>query len=121
MGIFFQLQDDIMDFYPPTQDFGKQIGGDILENKKTILWFSAYKKASQEDKKLLEQIFQIKAPKEKITLAQNLFNKYDAKKLSEQFAEKYWQNAEKIIAKLQTRFATELLQNIFQNIKQRTK
>src|SRR5690606_13885822 len=37
LGIAFQLQDDILDAFGNTESFGKQVGGDILVNKKTIL------------------------------------------------------------------------------------
>lgn len=48
IGIAFQLQDDILDTYGETEQFGKQIGGDILANKKTILLVDAYHEAGQE-------------------------------------------------------------------------
>src|SRR5690606_41115748 len=38
LGIAFQLQDDYLDAFGETATFGKQIGGDILENKKTYLY-----------------------------------------------------------------------------------
>ncbi|QNL48938.1 polyprenyl synthetase family protein [Olivibacter sp. SDN3] len=41
MGIAFQLQDDILDVYGDPDKFGKQIGGDIIENKKTFLLINA--------------------------------------------------------------------------------
>lgn len=41
LGIAFQLQDDYLDTFGKEEDFGKQIGGDILENKKTFLYLKA--------------------------------------------------------------------------------
>ena len=38
LGIAFQLQDDYLDTYGNAEQFGKQIGGDIIENKKTFLY-----------------------------------------------------------------------------------
>ncbi len=46
LGIAFQLQDDILDVYGNEQKFGKQVGGDIIANKKTFLLLSALKNAS---------------------------------------------------------------------------
>ena len=37
LGIAFQLQDDYLDAFGDPETFGKQVGGDIIENKKTIL------------------------------------------------------------------------------------
>ncbi|HNS11012.1 MAG TPA: polyprenyl synthetase family protein [Bacteroidia bacterium] len=41
LGIAFQLHDDILDLYAESEKFGKQVGGDILSNKKTILLLHA--------------------------------------------------------------------------------
>ena len=47
MGLAFQLQDDFLDTFGDEASFGKRIGGDISENKKTFLWISALKKAPE--------------------------------------------------------------------------
>lgn len=41
IGIAFQLRDDLLDAYGDTEKFGKQVGGDILANKKTYLLLKA--------------------------------------------------------------------------------
>jgi len=41
LGLAFQLQDDLLDAYPESDAVGKQIGGDILSNKKTFLLLTA--------------------------------------------------------------------------------
>lgn len=41
LGIAFQLQDDILDVYADPEKFGKQVGGDIISNKKTYLLIKA--------------------------------------------------------------------------------
>jgi len=41
LGIAFQLQDDYLDAFGDSETFGKQIGGDIVENKKTYLFLKA--------------------------------------------------------------------------------
>ncbi len=41
LGLAFQIQDDLLDCYGDEATFGKAIGGDIAENKKTFLWLSA--------------------------------------------------------------------------------
>ena len=43
LGLAFQLQDDYLDTFGDQETFGKKIGGDILENKKTILYHLALK------------------------------------------------------------------------------
>lgn len=49
LGVAFQLQDDILDVFGDEDKFGKQVGGDILANKKTYLLLRAFEKASGAD------------------------------------------------------------------------
>jgi geranylgeranyl diphosphate synthase type II len=56
LGIAFQLHDDILDVYGDSEKFGKQIGGDILANKKTFLLITALKKAEGRIKTDLNKI-----------------------------------------------------------------
>lgn len=53
LGIAFQLQDDFLDVYGNSPEFGKIIGGDIINNKKTFLLTTAIEKADSKTKKEL--------------------------------------------------------------------
>jgi len=53
MGIGFQIQDDLLDVYAEQGKFGKQVGGDIIENKKTYLWLRALEKSNLYQKEAL--------------------------------------------------------------------
>jgi len=55
LGIAFQLQDDFLDVYGEASVFGKQIGGDILENKKTYMLLKALEMADRQDQDELER------------------------------------------------------------------
>jgi len=57
LGIAFQLQDDYLDAFGDPKTFGKQVGGDIIENKKTFLYLKALEFASKEDQVLLKDLF----------------------------------------------------------------
>jgi geranylgeranyl diphosphate synthase type II len=59
LGLAFQLQDDFLDVYGDPMTFGKQVGGDIIENKKTYLYIQALKLASLEEKEELENLFSL--------------------------------------------------------------
>ncbi len=53
MGIAFQLQDDILDCFGDPAKFGKKVGGDIVQNKKTYLILEALNRASGPDRERL--------------------------------------------------------------------
>lgn len=53
IGIAFQLKDDILDAYGDPEKFGKQIGGDIINNKKTWLLIQALNQSSGKEKEKL--------------------------------------------------------------------
>lgn len=57
LGIAFQLQDDYLDTFGDAATFGKRIGGDIVENKKTILVHLAYLNGSTEHRNSLQKWF----------------------------------------------------------------
>ena len=50
IGIGFQLKDDLLDVYADQKKFGKQVGGDIIANKKTFLLIKAIEKSRGKDK-----------------------------------------------------------------------
>ncbi|WP_452223973.1 polyprenyl synthetase family protein [Lacinutrix chionoecetis] len=59
LGIAFQLQDDYLDAFGNPETFGKQVGGDIIENKKTYLYLKALAFLNASDKQQLEQLFSV--------------------------------------------------------------
>ena len=59
LGIAFQLQDDYLDAFGDPKTFGKQVGGDIIENKKTYLYLRAKEMASTAEQQELEHLFSI--------------------------------------------------------------
>lgn len=57
LGIAFQLQDDYLDAFGNPETFGKQVGGDIIENKKTYLYLKALEFSNEADQHNLRQLF----------------------------------------------------------------
>lgn len=55
IGLAFQLKDDLLDVYGDTQSFGKEIGGDILSNKKTFLLIKALENSNEENNATLRK------------------------------------------------------------------
>ena len=57
LGLAFQLADDVLDVYGDEKTFGKSIGGDIRDNKKTYIYLKALETASPKQRERLEQLF----------------------------------------------------------------
>jgi len=62
LGLAFQVQDDYLDAFGDPQKFGKQVGGDILANKKTFLLIHALEVAGKDDKASLNNLLQSNTP-----------------------------------------------------------
>lgn len=94
LGIAFQLQDDYLDTFGNQEQFGKKIGGDILENKKTYLYLKALEVASPKDKEVLQKWYTSKNKyEEKIKEVTTLFTKNNIPKLTKKQIQKYTQKA----------------------------
>ena len=76
LGIAFQLQDDYLDAFGNLETFGKQVGGDIIENKKTYLYLKALEFSSKKDKLHLKQLFSSETnnSSEKIQVTKQIFS-----------------------------------------------
>lgn len=60
LGIAFQLQDDYLDVFGDPETFGKQVGGDIIENKKTFLFLKSLEYAEKEQREGLLHLYSLK-------------------------------------------------------------
>jgi len=95
LGIAFQLQDDYLDTFGDPKIFGKQVGGDIIANKKTFLYLKAIEKAFEKDKIKLHNLFRSapKNPSEKITEAREIFTSSGAHEATLKEIQKYTDKA----------------------------
>ncbi len=59
LGIAFQIQDDYLDAFGDPETFGKQVGGDIIENKKTFLYLRAMAFSDSDEMQQLEHLYSI--------------------------------------------------------------
>lgn len=102
LGIAFQLQDDYLDAFGNPETFGKQIGGDIIENKKTYLYLKALEFGGKEDKDQLMHLFSIQ-PKEntdKIETVKAIFNESGSSKATQEAIKEYTQKAFETLKKM---------------------
>jgi len=95
VGVAFQLQDDILDTFGDEKSFGKQIGGDILQNKKTYLLLKTRELASEEDRAVIDDWFSREEfdPKEKIATITEIYNKYNILDLGNDLKHQYTEQA----------------------------
>lgn len=91
LGLAFQLQDDYLDAFGNPATFGKQIGGDIIENKKTYLYLKAIEFASPEEKAKLLQLFSVSLAENesKIEEVKSIFNSSGASSATQQAIQDY--------------------------------
>jgi geranylgeranyl diphosphate synthase type II len=103
LGIAFQLQDDYLDAYGNPETFGKQVGGDIIENKKTYLYLKAIEYATVEQKEQLLHLYSIKPQDnfEKIESVKELFIATGASAATQNAIQEYTQKAFDTLNKLE--------------------
>ncbi len=95
VGIAFQLQDDILDTFGDPAKFGKRVGGDILQNKKTFLVLKTLEVANEIDKKQLEILMSSYPSDEekKIKEVRTIFQKNNIQNLADQIKNEYQDKA----------------------------
>lgn len=86
LGLAFQLQDDYLDAFGDPETFGKQVGGDIIENKKTYLYLKAIAFSDENQKNQLMHLFSIHPTDnvDKITSVKEIFNSSGASGATQQ-------------------------------------
>lgn len=91
LGIAFQLQDDYLDVFGNPETFGKQVGGDIISNKKTFLYLMAEEKGTPAESEELAHLFSINPadPADKIKTVRDIFISSKAAEASRIEIEKY--------------------------------
>lgn len=92
IGIGFQLKDDLLDAYADPKKFGKQVGGDIIANKKTYLLIKALENASGTTKKELQaQLSLTKFNKtKKVKTIKDIFNSLSIPSMAEKKINHYF-------------------------------
>ncbi|CAL2087881.1 Geranylgeranyl diphosphate synthase type II [Tenacibaculum sp. 190524A05c] len=91
LGIAFQLQDDFLDTFGNPETFGKQIGGDIIENKKTFLYLKCLEIANPEDQEKLQFFYNQKLEDNSIKISEvtRIFEQNDIPTLTQNLIQEY--------------------------------
>lgn len=92
LGIAFQVQDDYLDVFGNPEKFGKQVGGDILSNKKTFLLIHTMETAAPKQLQALQQLMLENAP-DKVEKVTQLFKECKVDDWAKALKDKYLQTA----------------------------
>ena len=95
LGIAFQLQDDYLDAFGDPGTFGKQVGGDIIENKKTFLYITALENSEPGEARQLEDLYSINPMDStgKVEAVKYIFEKSGAAQLTREEIKKFTNEA----------------------------
>ncbi len=123
MGIAFQLQDDFLDAYGEPEKFGKQPGGDIIQNKKTFLTLQAMTMAPPATREKLQSWMStttIKDPVHKVQAVLEIYSDLGLPQYAEEIKERYYHKAMLSLSQVKGDLeTTELLRLIVDYIMQR--
>lgn len=91
IGIAFQLQDDILDTFGDPEKFGKKVGGDIVQNKKTYLLLKALELAEGATQSTLQEILSTSSMEEqaKVSAVTTIYESLKIREDAERIKEKY--------------------------------
>ena len=92
LGIAFQIQDDYLDAFGDPEKFGKQIGGDILSNKKTFLLLHALEVATANQKKEIDTLISTN-PTDKVEKMLTIYKDCKVDEWAKELKEKYYKTA----------------------------
>ena len=93
LGTSFQIKDDILDAFGDPEKFGKQVGGDILANKKTILLIKAQELANPEQLLELKKWLATDADETKVEAVKELYKSTGALDYAKAKMESYYQES----------------------------
>ena len=115
LGIAFQLEDDLLDCFGDQEKFGKKIGGDIIEKKKTLLYLFTNSKLESEKKLEFENIFNSNeiTESEKINSIKLFYETSGALKYVKNKVKVYFNEAKMLIDKLELDKNTKKKLNLF--------
>jgi len=122
LGISFQIKDDLLDTYAQQKEFGKQIGGDILQNKRTYLLLHCLENSAEQNKEKLLQWLKTDhfSAGEKIAEIKQLYDLTGTREATEQMADSFYEKSIHELEQLESLgVQTDLLHQFAQQLLQR--
>lgn len=125
IGVAFQLKDDLLDVYADKEKFGKQVGGDILANKKTYLLVKANELAEGSVNENLQKWINSTSfnPEEKVKAVTSIYDQLQIKEKTLELMDDYFERGFNQLSSLQVKNTAglQLLQNLTHNLANREK
>lgn len=112
IGIAFQLKDDYLDAFANPETFGKQIGGDILANKKTYLLIRALEKANDEQREAIFNCFDVRNPSLKLEIMLNLYRELEVAQDLHEKMQFFYNGAMDHLKELRPKYAQDNIQTL---------
>lgn len=102
IGIGFQLKDDLLDVYADQEKFGKQVGGDIISNKKTFLLLKALELANPEQASNLQKQISLTDfdSQKKVESVKEIYNEIGIRELTLEKMDEYFQKGFSALKKI---------------------
>jgi len=100
IGIAFQIQDDILDLFADPEKFGKQVGGDVIANKKTLLNLKAREMASSEQLSELDQLANQTDHVLKVDRTREIYEEMGVRGVCEQLMQQHYDSAVDALSKV---------------------
>ncbi|MHB1686018.1 MAG: polyprenyl synthetase family protein [Ignavibacteriaceae bacterium] len=122
IGIAFQIQDDLLDIIGNEKEFGKIVGGDLVEGKRTFLFIRAFEAAKGDDRKKLQRVIDQKGIKQNQILSyKKLYEKLGVLSDAKKEIKRYTGKALKSIQILQSDVDKELFSWLADSLIKRNK
>jgi geranylgeranyl diphosphate synthase type II len=120
IGLAFQIKDDILDLYADPEKFGKQVGGDVISNKKTLLNLKALELATTKQQDYLRELAVEKDHSKKIIETTQIYNEIGAKEACEVVMQAYYEKAVTALNAIEINHIQKLpLQKLAENLMKR--
>jgi geranylgeranyl diphosphate synthase, type II len=101
VGIAFQIQDDLLDLFANPENFGKQVGGDILADKKTILSLKAIEQVGEDRVYAFKKSIENLEKEEKVAQTKVFFEEIGVKEQVILIRDAYFDKAEFALNEIQ--------------------
>ena len=124
IGMAFQLKDDLLDVYGDSKTFGKNIGGDILCNKKTFLLIKALERSNPVQRRELEKWLDASDydAAEKINAVKGIYDELKLRNFTDNFIEQYYLSALDCLSEVSApEFRKKELYSLLENLMYREK